>query len=715
MAVEITNELLNYKESVEEEVKKISEDFDLSQRDAFVEWCFDRLKNYGLVPEPINVGFSYNSSKGNIGIDGYCYDESDDSYSFFIIDYSENENDNRLTSEIINENLNKVGRFIRRALDDALAQLENIDPSVVRVGKKIKYELTKEGTSTDVLRIKYFVLSNRFFRARTTPIVNDSKYCRQSIAYIIWGLDKFFSTDSSGKQRDTICVNFENGLQYIKADLPFADKYESYLCIISGKELADIYRNYGSALLEQNVRSYLGANTKINKNMIATIKTNPTEFFIYNNGISVTGSKVQISNGLITSIDDMQIINGGQTTASIYTAITRKYSDLDKIYVQMKLTIVKDDSDYDDMVNNISRFSNSQTAVRPGDLFASHPFHVKFEQLSKSVVAPAKEGEYAGTYWYYERSRGKYKQETFNLNDSRKNIYYSKFPKEQVIKKEELAKYYLALNMDPCTVAKGSAKCMSTFGELADNMFKADEDHSKINQDFFKRCVTYAIIFRDFDKNVYKASWYLKNSAKNVIVPYAIAKVLSSIPKDQSIDYSLIWNKQKVYDSLMNTLMDAALLTKNYFEKIANNGLVTEIGKKEDTWKNFQKEKFILSNEFLKDLISKDLLDSATRAARYDDAENTLVKHINIICNHTQGFWYKMIGEAKKLYFNQKQIDFLTLGSKIKDTNPKYPTDSQFKAIWKVLEELKNNGVDVEESEGGILKISSSAVHKIDF
>jgi hypothetical protein len=92
--------------------------------------------------------------------------------------------------------------------------------------------------------------------------------------------------------------------------------------------LADIYNDYRSALLERNVRSFLQFNGKVNKGIRDTLKTAPHRFLPYNNGLSTTASSVVLtgaSNGTahIRSLADFQIVNGGQTTASIAAASRR--------------------------------------------------------------------------------------------------------------------------------------------------------------------------------------------------------------------------------------------------------------------------------------------------------------------------------------------------------------------------------------------------------
>ena len=165
--------------------------------------------------------------------------------------------------------------------------------------------------------------------------------------------------------------------------------------MISGDVLADIYDEYGARLLEGNVRSFLSTKVAVNKKIRGTILNSPQMFFAFNNGISATAMEVTVEDTeygrLITAVKDFQIINGGQTTASVFNARHKDKAPLDKLYVQMKLTEVggSTQEETDDLIRSISRTSNSQNKVSDADFFASHPFHRRMEAISRRLLAPA--------------------------------------------------------------------------------------------------------------------------------------------------------------------------------------------------------------------------------------------------------------------------------------------------------------------------------------
>ena len=83
-------------------------------------------------------------------------------------------------------------------------------------------------------------------------------------------------------------------------------------------------------------------------------------YYLLKAGIPLLEALVDLKNDknglLITGAKDFQIINGGQTTASLSHAKNKDRADLENIYVQMKLTIVKEDDP--EFVHNISKYAN---------------------------------------------------------------------------------------------------------------------------------------------------------------------------------------------------------------------------------------------------------------------------------------------------------------------------------------------------------------------
>ena len=120
-------------------------------------------------------------------------------------------------------------------------------------------------------------------------------------------------------------LDYKGGpLACVKAP-PANPMYDVYLTVLPGSVLAELYDEYGSRLLELNVRAYLQLGGQVNRGMRKTLMTEQSMFLPYNNGISATADAVETAKApdgsmVLTKITGLQIVNGGQTMASIHRA-----------------------------------------------------------------------------------------------------------------------------------------------------------------------------------------------------------------------------------------------------------------------------------------------------------------------------------------------------------------------------------------------------------
>ncbi|HPM35665.1 MAG TPA: AIPR family protein, partial [Spirochaetota bacterium] len=227
------------------------------------------------------------------------------------------------------------------------------------------------------------------------------------------------------------------------------DEYQSYLAIIPGNALVTIYERFGSRLLEQNVRSFLQFTGKVNAGIRKTIIGEPHMFLAFNNGIAATADAVDIEksekgDGLyIAKVKDLQIVNGGQTTASIYHTWKKDKKDVSGIQVQVKLSVIKNKEKFSSIVSQISEYANTQNKVSVSDLSSNRPYHIELEKLSRNIWAPPAEGQSVQTRWFYERARGQYKNARLKegFTKAKQKAFDLKNPKPQLFTKEDLAKY----------------------------------------------------------------------------------------------------------------------------------------------------------------------------------------------------------------------------------------------------------------------------------
>jgi hypothetical protein len=359
------------------------------------------------------------------------------------------------------------------------------------------------------------------------------------------------------------------------------------------KLLVDIYSKWGSRLLEQNVRSFLTTKVKVNKGMRETIRTTPEMFFAFNNGITTTAEAAdfeQKSDGMyITSLKNLQIVNGGQTTASLFSAFTKDKLDLTKIFVQMKLSIISPDKS-NQIVPFISRYANSQTKVTEADLFSNHPFHIRFQEFSRRISPPPKSGTTISEKWFYERARGQYLNEQAYLKSNDRTKFQLTNPKSQVITKTLLAKYLNSFELIPYIVSKGAEINFSNFAEKISARW--DSSETEINEGFFRNSISKAIIFKATEILVSKQkdTWYKGHRDK--IVPYTISFLINAIKvAGKELDFDQIWKKQMISNQLEVALIEIAeIINDRLNDDSRKYGNVAEYAKRELFWDLIKKE-----------------------------------------------------------------------------------------------------------------------------
>jgi len=331
-------------------------------------------------------------------------------------------------------------------------------------------------------------------------------------------------------------------------------EHTSYLVAVPGAFLAEIYGLYGAKLLEQNVRTFLQARTKVNTGIIRTLETAPEMFFAYNNGLTATAAGITTASlpggGLgISSIDNLQIVNGGQTTASILYANDSqrkdRRADLSRVFVQMKLSVVNPDR-LEEVVPLISRFANTQNKISEADFFSSHPIHLVLERISRKHFAPPKAGSLSGSKWFYERARGQYRDQLAYGSQGERKKFELEFPRDQFIDKTDLAKFEVTFECRPHVVSRGAQKCFLDYAEKIGKEWEASE--ARFDEHWFRNIVAEAIIFRGVDKLVARSDWYQQDRGyKAQIVTYSIAWLVRHIrDRGQEIDLDVIWRRQEL-------------------------------------------------------------------------------------------------------------------------------------------------------------------------
>ena len=522
----------------------------------------------------------------------------------------------------------------------------------------------------------------------------------------IWDIDRLFRVCCSEQGRQIIEIDFRQycpeGIPCLEASTVSTDQYSSYLGVIPGSVLADIYDRYGSKLLEGNVRSFLSTKVAVNKKIRATILNTPQMFFAFNNGISATALDVDIENTdhgkFITYARDFQIINGGQTTASISNARYKDKADLSEIYVQMKLTAIDESSpeESDELIRNISRSSNSQNKVSDADFFASHPFHRRMEQISRLMFAPATDGAQYETKWFYERARGQYLQEQMRLTPAKKKQFELQNPKNKVIKKTDLAKVQNTWRGFPHTVSKGAQTNFASFAEYIDEQWTANDE--QFNDRYFQSTCALILMFQFLERQITRQSWYEGGYRANVIY-YTVAQFHRLVKQQfpgSDLDLSIIWNRQGLPEPIESSLL---ALSELVFERITDPKRkimnVTQWCKRLECWETVKTVKLSLPSNLDGCLITIDQEKDAQRAAK---KEQKVVNELNAqieVMKYTSDQWKSLSEFAVKNHLvTPTDVSALAIACKIPE---KLPNTYQSKRLLALLKKAIEEGFNISQ------------------
>lgn len=677
--------------------------------DEFVTHTLDILSEFDEIEDPVRIGMGDKKGRGGrlMRVDGYAFDETDSSLILLISDFQDSYSPENLNLSRVDELYWRLYYFLDEACNGSLDDYFDDSDDILKIGRLIRKRINASTDDEDrILKIRFFILTNkelgtnlleanlletntrrskgRSGKTRTTKKIKKQDFNGKPLEINLWHLERFYEMESSNSSepvvidiaRDFPDLNFR-GIPCIKGNVGEGLGYDAYIAIIPGKLLASIYIEHGSKVLEGNVRAFLGTggSKSVNSGIRRTINTDPTRFFTYNNGIAVTAADVDTATVdgelMITRIVDMQIINGGQTTASLAEAVLKKTNvSLDGIYVPMKLTVIEDRETenedgvrfYDEMVQAIARYANSQNKVTAADLFSNEPFHIWMERMSKKHLAPPRRYTIP-TGWYYERSRKRYQQEQLKLRGDEARRFQAKFPKKQIVNKEQLAMYYTAVfYCKPHIVSKGKNWTMKEFGAAISDEFKL---HKEIfNEFYFERCICATIIYRTIDEYLEKNKdsaknptgfWYKTGGYKLNIVPYTIAKILSSIPDGYTLNWKEIWDKQQVSPAFMREIERVTRLT-NDFICDSHGVIVTEYCKRQSTWEEYRDSvSYRLSEEFIAELIPESMLKETEKDAKKGQKETNDLQTIMDMIRKGPGYWNSMLMQGSSILSYQEK------------------------------------------------------------
>ncbi len=521
-----------------------------------------------------------------------------------------------------------------------------------------------------------------------------------NIKYSVVDLNFLYRIHTSINGREPIRVELEENeaLDYI--EVANEDDFKSYLTALPGTFLLKIYSDYSSRLLERNIRAFLDFKTtkdNVNSGMKRTIIDEPHKFVAFNNGLTITCNNVEIKEvkgkQKIVAFDDFQIVNGGQTTASIYFTAMQNH-DVSNVKVMAKINMIgSHNEEFDNFVADISNYSNAQNKVNKVDLRSNEPVLQKIKILSNTIVTPL------GKKWFYEKSRGelgavrrKNKWSTSQLNQN--------FPKIRRFQNTELAKYYSSWGKIPYKIKKGGESVFVDFIDTIKSIGVND-----INKSFYENLIARVILFRNLEK-VHGQGKNAIGQLRAAVIPYSISVIYNyalSLTKDEkkyTLDFERIWKDGVIpeeYEEFFLALMKDMYL---WIDKYKTSTDISENTKREDLWKKISestevKDFMIAHGLFLDKAI---VLEKSNNNDFFDFAE----LHENVKY-HVKGYEY-----YKKL----KQEFFRDLSIAEKDMLDKI-LDSQIVKLETISQEVQGFKLDKNLSATLANKKTKSAKEKI--
>ncbi len=666
--------------------------------DVFIDSAIDILMHdYSLITDMTQCFYEF--TKGtraykNMRIDAAYLDLPSSTLNLLFAEFNEGEIRN-ITNEFLHSKAQLLLNYFENCLKGFFINAEQANPAVqlardIRANVGFIYKVHLFIVSTDRLSksVKKLELHDYTFGGQTFKIDLD-----------VLDIEGIYRSKLAGFTKEDVIIDCKDfgveGIPCIKADIE-TEQYESYLAIVPGAFLAEVYKKHNASLLEANVRSFLKFNGGVNKGIRGTILNEKSRFFTYNNGISTTAKAITTINHpekglLITSFTDLQIINGGQTTATLAATNIKYNADLSGIFVQMKLTILKDDDP--ELIRNIATYANSQNKVKTADLNSSHPFYVRIEDYSRRIYAPLESGQIVQQLWFFERARGQYEQPMMQMTKKQQADYKLVRPKDKKFTLTDLAKYLNAADMLPHYVSWGGEVNAAHFHN---RMLKQwDKDNSCYNELYYKELIGKKILFLYIEKIVSEQEWYQERRAyRPQIVAYTFSKLVYEVNKlKKNINFRQIWDNQKVSNAFEN---DVAKIAKVVFDAIYDENRTTAnietYCKREECWTIISKKEYTLSDTLIDILCSSHEIEiETTRAKKEQKFDSEILNEVEIFKKGSQ-YWETLIQkgvEQDVLLPGETAI----LRAVINYCNGVYVqlTRYQLKEVKRILEKMKEN------------------------
>jgi len=656
---------------------------DSQQLESFMGAISNELIETGFVE-----GYEYCHFRAQRGlrVDGYWFGD-EGSLDIFVADFESRRELETLTRTDVDATFKRAINFVETSISGKL----NPDVTTPEYGL-VRQLLDRRG---EIRQLNFFLVSERVLSDRFQAY-SDSEVNSIRSTFHIWDVARLQRQRSSRGHKEPLDIDFVelfgDGIHCLPANLG-SDTYLSYLIVMPAPVLTALYDRYSARLLEQNVRTFLQVRAQVNKGIRKTILDEPQMFFAYNNGITATAQNVETrmsDSGLqIVRLTDLQIVNGGQTTASLFHTQRKDKADISGISVQMKLSVI-DSAESEMVVPRISEYANTQNRVNAADFFSNHPYHVRMAEFSRRVWAPARQGEQRETKWFYERARGQYLDAQSKFSASELKRFKAEYPKLQMFTKTDLAKFDNVFDDHPRWVNLGSQK---NFGRYAMRIGKEWEKSSEgFNELYFRRAIARGIIFRSTEHLVKDQPWYNGGYRAN-IVAYTIA-MLGEVTRRKmtSVNYSKIWATQALDEQLLAALnIISTAVSEDIIQPPSGISNISEWCKREGCWTRIAEKaseiSLMLSAEFWKSLASSEDNQHQAKTARHNQKIEDGIGVQTQVIQIPPAQWLQILSKGALVgLFTPKEIDILKIASQIPN---KIPTEKQSAILIEILARAK--------------------------
>jgi hypothetical protein len=539
----------------------------------FAEVVMDHMADVGMTFDPRVCHYTTRVGNAQLKVSGFALSADGDQLDLFVSLYSGRDEVAAVTDAETKAAAEQCLRFLGKCAEGKLVkQMEESDEAYDLV-------VTLRDAYPGLDDVRIYVLTDRQAKSKS---FKSREVSGKLVKLEVMDIERLHRHWSEGKPRDELVVNFEDicggALPCVYVPGRTTD-YDCVLTVLPGEALSFVYEKFGPRLLEANVRSFLSTTGKVNKGIRDTLRTDPGHFMAFNNGVVLVADEARLGTtpdggpGLLW-LKGMQIVNGGQTTASIYFTKRKDPGvDLSQVRVPAKIIILPSGGSPDEekLIADISRCANTQNVVKQSDLSANKPFHVELEKLALATYCPDGVGR-----WFYERAAGSYLTMLARegTTPARLRQLRTSIPPARKITKTELAKYLNAWDRRPDLVSYGSQKNFEHFmRRFEDGGLPAVPTPA-----FFKEAIAKAILYK-------KATMLVRPlfpAFQGNVATYLVA-VLAERAGEQ-LDLGRIWTQQDISEGLRKLLIRWAAEVNAVLHSSANGRMISEWAKKAECW-----------------------------------------------------------------------------------------------------------------------------------